>query len=142
MGIQITQKESIGYVDKGIKEERGCHQCNTLIFSAQQMPDRKKGVVCNNGWRKVIHKPKRNSRQSARQWVTEFTIQTPLQPQFNGQTCAGEIHVEYFDGKPDESVYNGVKTVLKNHTTVRRYENKLGNVAVGLRLDLVSSSRT
>ena len=47
MGIQITWKESIGYVDKGIDDERGRHQCNNLIYSAQQIPDREKCVVCN-----------------------------------------------------------------------------------------------
>ena len=52
MGIQITWKESIGYVDKGIDDERGRHQCNNLIYSAQQIPDREKCVVCNNGWGK------------------------------------------------------------------------------------------
>ena len=36
--------------------------------------------------------------------------------------------MEYFDGNPDESVYNGVKTILKKHTiTVRRYETNWGN---------------
>ena len=32
MGIQITRKESIGYVDKGIDDERSHHQCNNLIY--------------------------------------------------------------------------------------------------------------
>ena len=79
MGTQIAHKESICYVDKGINDERGCHQYNNLIYSAQQMPDREKGVVCNKGWGKVICKPKRISRKAAQQRVTGFTIQTPLQ---------------------------------------------------------------
>ena len=64
------------------------------------MPDREIGMVCDNGWGKVARKPKRNSRKIARQQVTGFMILTPLQPQFNGQNCAGKLTRNIFMENP------------------------------------------
>ena len=61
------------------------------------MPDREVGLINNNGWGKVVRKPPRSKRRGKRNWITGYTITTPLGPEYCGQKYAGEINVQYFD---------------------------------------------
>ena len=77
------------------------------------------------------------------QKITAFTITTPLPPEYNGLKYAGEIHVQYLDGPPEDSVYEGVTSILNTHSGVRSFPNEHGHMAAaGLRMDLVPSTLT
>ena len=142
-GNHISRDKSIALVDKGFDNDRGRHQCNNLIYSAEQMPDREVGSINNNGWGKVRRKPPRSKRTGQRKRITGYIITTPLPPEYCGHKYAGEIHVQYFYGPPEESVYEGVTSVLNTHGGVRTFPNKHSQMAAaGLRMDLVSSSIT
>ena len=66
---------------------------------------------------------------------------TPLPPEYYGHKYAGEIHVQYSDGPPEESVYEGMTSVLNTYGGVRTFPNEHGQMAAaGLRMDLVSST--
>lgn len=52
-GKHISREQSITLVDEVFDDDRGRHQCNNLIYSSEQMPDREVGLINNNGWGKL-----------------------------------------------------------------------------------------
>ena len=48
-GNHISREQSTTLVDEGFDDVRGRHQCNNLIYSAEQMPDREVGLINKNG---------------------------------------------------------------------------------------------
>ena len=83
--------------------------------------------------------------QKKEKWnqITTYTITTPLEPEYSGHKDAGEIHVQYFDGPPDDSVYEGGASVLNTHGGVRTFPDEHGEMAAArFWMNLVSSTLT